>query len=174
MAAAVSAVLQQVAMIVYGWGRQTRRTLGVVAFESCSHCQAMREFHLVQRRTWFTLFWIPVIPYKSEHLVLCGTCEWGWQPNASQLPALKESIAARVTAPRASSAIAPRSESQWQPGDLAKPRPGSSLRADPLVANDTKAVDTAGPVVVLAVRGTWTQVRDSAGRIGWVDATQLE
>ncbi|KAJ7731247.1 hypothetical protein B0H16DRAFT_1584011 [Mycena metata] len=26
--------------------------------------------------TWFELFWVPLIPFSSKHIWLCGTCQW--------------------------------------------------------------------------------------------------
>lgn len=27
-------------------------------------------------RTWFELCWIPLIPFKSKHIFICGICQW--------------------------------------------------------------------------------------------------
>ncbi|KAF7293811.1 hypothetical protein HMN09_01176900 [Mycena chlorophos] len=30
----------------------------------------------VKSTTWFELFWLPLIPFSSKHIWLCGTCNW--------------------------------------------------------------------------------------------------
>ena len=162
-------------MIIWGWGRQTRRTLGVVGISKCSHCGATAEFHLVQRRTWFTLFFIPVIPYSSEHHVLCSSCEWGWTPTEPDLVQLKAGLRGAMAGPSVATAVRELEASAWHPGDLVKPRVGSVLRGDPESTGGTIAqADRASAAVVLAVRGSLIQVRDSAGRIGWLQSGEVD
>ncbi|KAI0273781.1 hypothetical protein BC834DRAFT_966254 [Gloeopeniophorella convolvens] len=37
-------------------------------------------------RTWFSLFLVPVVPFKKRYIWVCGTCNWhvptqsGWEP----------------------------------------------------------------------------------------------
>jgi zinc ribbon protein len=161
-------------VIIYGWGRQTRRTLGVVGISKCSHCQATSDFHLVQRRTWITLFFIPIIPYRFDYLVLCGACEWGWKPEDAEVVQLKAKLNASVSTPARPAAIVESIASPWHPGDLVTPRNGASLRRAPGASEATTSADRASPAVVLAVRGSSIQVRDSAGRIGWLQAGEVE
>lgn len=182
-------------MIIYGWGRQTRRTLGIVGTTQCSHCNTTSDFHLVQRRTWFTLFFIPVIPYSSKYLVLCSRCEWGWQPTESEVLQLKSTmgmgLAAAAPRPparpllsgaipgvpprgREEEAIADASPTQLRVGDFVYLNWGSSLTADPSAEGvPAGAADRTGPAIVLATRGSWIQVRDSAGRMGWLQSSSV-
>jgi hypothetical protein len=62
---------------VFGWGRQTVKTHGPVEVYHCDHCNNDKHWTLYTRRTWFTLFFIPVIPYSTEHLMLCPICNYG-------------------------------------------------------------------------------------------------
>lgn len=160
-------------MIVYGWGKQTRRTHGVVGTTKCSHCGTTADFHLVQIRTWFTLFWIPLIPYKSEHRVLCSGCEWGWKPDEAEIVQLKAGFRGTVAAPPTTPAIIEAVASPWHPGDLVMPKFGSDLRGNPGGTAEAGA-DRTSPAVVLAVRESAIQVRDSAGRIGSLRAGDVE
>jgi hypothetical protein len=160
-------------VIIYGWGKQTRRTHGVVGTDKCTHCGATVDFHLVQVRTWFTLFWIPLIPYRSEHRVLCSGCEWGWSPTAAEVAQLKTGIQGILAAPRSAPAITESAASPWHPGDLVTPKSGSALRDHPGGVADASA-DRTSPSVVLAVRESAIQVRDGAGRIGWLRAGDVE
>lgn len=162
-------------MIVFGWGRQTRRTLGIVGTSKCSHCGTTADFHLVQRRTWFTLFVIPVIPYGSEHVVLCNSCEWGWKPTEDEVLQLKSAINVAVTSPPPATAIADTATSRWRVGDMVTPKVGASLRVDPGgSAVATGSADRTSPAVVLATRGTFIQVRDAGGRIGWLQPGEVD
>ncbi len=63
--------------IVFGWGRQTVKEHGPVLKYHCSHCNNDKHWILYTRRTWFTLFFIPVIPYSTEYLMLCPICKYG-------------------------------------------------------------------------------------------------
>lgn len=174
-------------MIIYGWGRQTSRTLGTVGAASCSHCGTLSDFHLVLRRTWFTLFFIPVVPYRSKFLVLCSLCLWGWQPTDSEVLQMKAAISnlsmprsaseprAIVSAsPAAPSAVASPASTQLTVGDLVYPHWGSNLMSEAREGGEVVgAVDRTGPAVVLAIRGSWIQIRDSVGHTGWLDERSI-
>ncbi|TYQ15371.1 UNVERIFIED_CONTAM: zinc ribbon family protein [Acetivibrio alkalicellulosi] len=63
--------------IIFGWGRQTVKEHGPVYRYQCEHCRNDEYWQLYTRKTWFTLFFIPVIPYRTEHLMLCPVCSRG-------------------------------------------------------------------------------------------------
>lgn len=64
-------------MILYGWGKQTRKNYGPVSKHACSHCKN-EEYWTVHKITfWFTLFFIPIIPYKTIYFYMCPICESG-------------------------------------------------------------------------------------------------
>lgn len=46
---------------------------------SCPNCKNDRYWNLVNAKTWFTLFFIPVIPYENNSYLLCPVCERGLQ-----------------------------------------------------------------------------------------------
>ena len=64
-------------MIVFGWGRRTVHDAGPVAFQKCERCQNRSWFHLLTIRRWFTLFFIPIIPYETRHRMICPVCTAG-------------------------------------------------------------------------------------------------
>lgn len=162
-------------MIIYGWNRQTRRIVGTVGTTNCSHCNMTSDFHLVQRRTWFTLFYIPVIPYSSKYFVLCSRCEWGWQPNDSEVLRLKSTmgIGLAAAAPRPPATMK-ASMTELRVGDFVYPLSGSSLTADPDAGGDPAGMAGPGPAIVLATRGSWIQVRSQQGRIGWLPGSSVD
>ena len=63
--------------VVFGWGKQTVKDHGPVFRSRCDRCNNEELWKLYTRRTWFTLFFIPVIPYSTEHLVVCPVCSYG-------------------------------------------------------------------------------------------------
>ena len=72
-------------MIIFGWNRQTIWTLGAVFRQLCSNCHNEEYWVLIRRTTWFTLFFIPVIPYNTEWLLLCPVCKYGVKLGAEQV-----------------------------------------------------------------------------------------
>ncbi|KOS15285.1 transcription initiation factor bdp1 subunit [Malassezia pachydermatis] len=51
----------------------------------CPRCHNAQVVE-AKSRTWFELCWIPLIPFSSKHIWLCGICQWqmprggGYQP----------------------------------------------------------------------------------------------
>ena len=41
---------------------------------TCPHCKHDLNFILNTRASWFTLFWIPVFPFRFERRVECPLC----------------------------------------------------------------------------------------------------
>ncbi|TFK62185.1 hypothetical protein BDN72DRAFT_848929 [Pluteus cervinus] len=41
----------------------------------CPRCHNASVF-VAKSTTWFELFWIPLIPFSSKHIWLCGICRW--------------------------------------------------------------------------------------------------
>lgn len=70
--------------VIFGWGRVTVRDHGATVPATCSNCHNQGMQHYVHARTWFTLFFIPVIPYKSQHLLICPVCERGMKLTGEQ------------------------------------------------------------------------------------------
>jgi len=83
-------------MLIWGW-RTRFKTLMEGMFH-CPGCGGDRHYAHKQARTWFTLFFLPVIPLKmlGEH-VECQTCRKGYDLRVLSLPtsaALVEQLAA--------------------------------------------------------------------------------
>ena len=76
-------------MIIFGWGHQTIWVIGPAFQRMCDHCHNEEHWVLMRRTTWFTLFWIPVIPYKTERLLLCPTCKYGLELDSAQFEKLR-------------------------------------------------------------------------------------
>lgn len=76
--------------LVFGWGKQTVKNHGPVFRSRCDRCNNEELWQLYTRRTWFTLFFIPIIPYSTEHLVVCPVCSYGAVITSAKFDELKE------------------------------------------------------------------------------------
>lgn len=61
-------------MIIWGWGKVTKKIIGLALQNTCNYCNKTSTWELCIIRTWFTLFFIPVIPYKKRYCVSCPNC----------------------------------------------------------------------------------------------------
>jgi hypothetical protein len=77
-------------MLIFGWGHQTRNDFGPTVPVTCSNCRNKCYLHLLHIRVWFTLFFIPVIPYESKHYLLCEICSRGIELQGEQVAKAKE------------------------------------------------------------------------------------
>jgi hypothetical protein len=62
---------------IFGWGRQKIKNHGVTFKNVCSCCHNEDYWQLAKITTWFTLFFIPVIPYENKYFLFCPVCEKG-------------------------------------------------------------------------------------------------
>lgn len=71
-------------MILFFGTRLRRRVLGTGAFR-CPFCVEPRRYEAVESRTWFHLFWIPLVPLGSpQESVRCTVCDHQWAPAVLQ------------------------------------------------------------------------------------------
>ncbi len=61
-------------MIIFGWGKVTKKFLGAIGRLQCGNCNNEAQWELCVLRVWFTLFFIPVIPYKTTYCMMCPVC----------------------------------------------------------------------------------------------------
>jgi len=76
-------------MIIFGWNHQTIWFIGLAFRIRCDHCNNEEFWGLSRRTTWFTLFFIPVIPYKTEWLLTCPICKYGTELDSAQVKKIK-------------------------------------------------------------------------------------
>ena len=62
--------------ILWGWGKKTVKEHGSTAPSQCRHCHNNVAFKLLTVREWFTLFFIPCIPYSTKHYLACPICKY--------------------------------------------------------------------------------------------------
>ncbi len=79
--------------ILFGWGHISRKVLcSFLGKTQCSHCGNTVEFYAVRFRKWFTLFFIPVIPYNDAYWILCPICSYGKELAKTELVSLLDQI----------------------------------------------------------------------------------
>ena len=71
--------------IFFGWGHTTKKVFGPVFKHMCSHCHNEEYWILARVRVWFTLFFIPLIPYENKYYLTCPICEYGMTLNSEQI-----------------------------------------------------------------------------------------
>lgn len=76
-------------MIIFGWGRQTIKNIGIVFKNLCSHCHNEEYWVLTRIMTWFTLFFIPIIPYETKYHLSCPVCKYGLTLDDKQIQELR-------------------------------------------------------------------------------------
>lgn len=76
--------------ILIGFGKQTFKDLGETGQQQqCFSCSNHIFYHLILVRTWFTYFFIPIIPYRTQYLVQCPVCSCGIEIGGREVNAAK-------------------------------------------------------------------------------------
>lgn len=79
---------------IFGWGKLTKKIVGPMFERTCNYCNNTSIWQLSKDRTWFTLFFIPVIPYKTRYSISCPHCGSYLQITAEQFAAMKADLSA--------------------------------------------------------------------------------
>lgn len=66
--------------LIFGWGTTTRKVYKtLLKIDLCPICKHEdKNYVFIREMTWFTLFFIPVIPYSIKHFLLCSNCANGF------------------------------------------------------------------------------------------------
>ncbi len=62
-------------MVILGWDYKKIQNYGPVKREQCNNCNNETTFQLQKLSTWFTLFLLPIIPYRTDYLLVCPICK---------------------------------------------------------------------------------------------------
>lgn len=62
-------------MIIFGWGFRTKRELGPLGPYKCNACDKVGYFILVRAISWFSIFFIPMVPYSKKYYAVCPNCK---------------------------------------------------------------------------------------------------
>lgn len=76
-------------MIIFGWGHQTIKQIGVTFKNLCANCHNEDYWVLTRIMTWFTLFFIPVFPYSIKYFLSCPVCQRGVTLDSKQTEQIK-------------------------------------------------------------------------------------
>jgi hypothetical protein len=71
---------------IIGFGKTTADYLGSAGSRVCPRCGNRAEWGSYRLRRWVTLFFIPVVPYKTVIVEVCPVCHYGADDEAD-LPA---------------------------------------------------------------------------------------
>lgn len=72
-------------IIIFGWGHNTFKNYGPTYPVNCKQCGQDTYWNLIKICTWFTLFFIPVLRYKTQYILFCGNCEKGVELRSHQI-----------------------------------------------------------------------------------------
>ncbi len=59
---------------IIGFGKRTVDRLRPAGRRLCPNCGNSAEWSTMRARTWMTLFFVPVVPYKTETVSVCPIC----------------------------------------------------------------------------------------------------
>ncbi len=59
---------------IFSLGDRKTKHLGNTGLMDCPRCHNTSEWAIHLERTYFSLFFIPLIPYKTEYLLSCPVC----------------------------------------------------------------------------------------------------
>lgn len=76
-------------MIIFGWGKQTIKQIGVAFKNLCNHCHNEDYWIITRIMTWFTLFFIPIFPYSIKYFLSCPICKYGFVLDQKQIEEIK-------------------------------------------------------------------------------------
>jgi hypothetical protein len=60
--------------IIFSFGHRTVKSFGSLSNQLCDHCHNTINKDILKVTTWFTLFFIPIIPYRIEYMIVCQIC----------------------------------------------------------------------------------------------------
>ena len=61
-------------MIIFGWNEVLSNNFIIPDARLCARCNNVVQWHFAKLTSWFTLFFIPLIPYSSRYLYMCPVC----------------------------------------------------------------------------------------------------
>lgn len=76
-------------MIIVGWGHQKTKNLGPVERRVCPNCKNEDFWELHRIGTYATFFFVPIIPYKTEHFLMCPICRAALEVEGAQIEQCK-------------------------------------------------------------------------------------
>jgi hypothetical protein len=62
-------------MDIFGWDYRKVKNYGPVKREKCKNCSNHSTLQLQKLSTWFTIFFVPIMPYRINYLLVCPICK---------------------------------------------------------------------------------------------------
>lgn len=94
------------------WGFRTPVRLLASFRTTCGRCGQVTAYRLVRTRRMFTLFFVPLLPLRTQHVLSCGACGAAWIIPAEQVGAYvaadDRGLTAASTPPAPPGAVTPR------------------------------------------------------------------
>ena len=69
-------------MIIFGNSHKNKRVGYTYDQYTCGHCNNTNNWSLVRYSSWFTLFFIPIFPYRLKEMFICPICDRGFMANS--------------------------------------------------------------------------------------------
>ncbi len=76
-------------IVLFGFGKTTKRNFGSLPDKKCKFCSENNEYELLRITTWFTLFFIPIIPYRFKYYLVCSNCDRGFEITRDQFNSIR-------------------------------------------------------------------------------------
>ena len=73
--------------VIFGWCEGSSQDHGPTLLIDCPNCHNKGYWHLYKSKMWFSLFFVPIIPYESLFRLLCETCSSGIELNGGEVEA---------------------------------------------------------------------------------------
>jgi C4-type Zn-finger protein len=77
-------------LVIIGFGRKRKKDFGEIAQVRCPHCHNNVAYHLTRTRTWFTLYFIPILPYRNDRRLECPICSHGMRVFRNEVESLRQ------------------------------------------------------------------------------------
>jgi len=78
--------------ILFGWGKRIYKKYGTTEKRKCQRCNNEEEWSIMSYSEWFTLFFIPVIPYSKKYFITCPICNVALELTREQFDGIKEQL----------------------------------------------------------------------------------
>src|SRR2546427_3624280 len=82
-----------IAFIIFGWGNGRKKDLGAAIPFNCPNCKNAVMLHYFTVTNWFSLFFIPLIPLRTRHLMVCPICTRAIKIEREHVPLAKQLVA---------------------------------------------------------------------------------
>ena len=65
--------------VLFGFGHRTNKEYKMREVTQCYHCNNASNWIMRRQMSWFTLFFIPLVPYRTDYSIFCPICKNGYK-----------------------------------------------------------------------------------------------